>query len=165
MIIFFRILEPGHAVWWYTAEPFFYSIMNKALRTYDFETIILFRTFINDMYQFLKSVCDKDQQKSNSENHEPFLVYRGQAISSEDLEQIQNNKGELIAFNNFTSTTKNREKGLFFADSSGAKLHGLHSVLFEIQLITNKVTIQLEEEATVVDYKQLALSYNNIGNS
>ncbi|UJR19159.1 hypothetical protein I4U23_022289 [Adineta vaga] len=132
--------EPEHAIWWYTKEQFFYSIINKALRTYDIDTIIVFRAFINHMYQLLKKCYDDDQRKHSNNDNNIFQVYRGQAISFEELEQIKRNKGEFISFNSFLSTTRSRNNGRFFTDASGAQIHGLHSILFEFQVNPNKIT-------------------------
>ena len=41
-------------VWWYTLESFIYRILNHALRTFDIETLIKMKFFIQDLHEKIK---------------------------------------------------------------------------------------------------------------
>ncbi|CAF1167283.1 unnamed protein product, partial [Rotaria sordida] len=42
------------AIWWYTKDSFLYRLINRALRTENFDVIYKFRSFITDLHQQLK---------------------------------------------------------------------------------------------------------------
>ncbi|CAF2646719.1 unnamed protein product [Rotaria sp. Silwood2] len=67
-------------------------------------------------------------------NDEDIFVYRGQAISRDILNQFDDNKGELVSFANFISTSRKRETAIFFAESTQALNQNLEPILFEMRL-------------------------------
>ncbi|CAF1098451.1 unnamed protein product [Adineta ricciae] len=106
------------ALWWYSRRSFVYKMVNKALRVQNIEVLFLFRFVINDIYQQLK------QHQCAS----AVCVYRGQMMSSDELEILRRSIGKLISINSFFSTSLDRETASTFLTSSS----DLHRVLFVI---------------------------------
>ena len=100
------------AIWWYTYPSFVYSLLNCALRLLEAETIINMGFFIRD----LDRQIEKLHRKQITDYHDKsFVVYRGQALSITDFEKLRKSEGGLIVFNNFLSTSTNREVSLGYA--------------------------------------------------
>jgi hypothetical protein len=53
--------EPSKAIWWYTRNTFLYKLINMALRTENMMIIWKFRFIIQDIYQQLKSMHEKQK--------------------------------------------------------------------------------------------------------
>ncbi|CAF0774976.1 unnamed protein product [Adineta steineri] len=100
------------AIWWYTCPSFIYSMLNYALRSMEGDTIINMGFFIHDLHQQIQQL---HQQQLISYADEPFIVYRGQGLSKANFEILQKTKHGLISFNNFLSTSKDKEVSLNFA--------------------------------------------------
>ncbi|CAF4194677.1 unnamed protein product, partial [Adineta steineri] len=100
------------AIWWYTYPSFIYSMLNDALRYMEGDTIINMGFFIHDLHQQIQQLY---QQQVNSYHGKPFLVYRGQGLVQSDFENLQRTKDGLISFNNFLSTSIDKEVSLNFA--------------------------------------------------
>jgi tetratricopeptide (TPR) repeat protein len=77
----------------------------------DVDIIIKMGFFIGDLHRHIEQL-HKDQFAGSRKS---FTVYRGQGISKGDFEQLTKTKGGLMSFNNFLSTSKNREVSLKFA--------------------------------------------------
>ena len=114
--------SPSRAIWWYTRQSFLYRLLNKALRAQNIDLLYLFRFFIRDIKQQL------EDNKCTS----PVRVYRGQMISTKELEVLNNNVGEFISINSFFSTSLNRELALSFIANANILDESEH-VLFEIE--------------------------------
>ena len=95
-------------IWWYTWESFLYKTLNKALRLMDVDIIIKMGFFICDLH---KQIADLHIKQISAE---PFTVYRLQGLSRTDFTQMKENRNGLLAFNNFLSTSKNRQVSLKF---------------------------------------------------
>ncbi|CAF1386165.1 unnamed protein product [Adineta steineri] len=104
--------QPQSAVWWYTCPSFIYSMLNYALRSMEGDTIINMGFFIHDLHQQIQQLY---QKQINSYHGKPFLVYRGQGLMKSDFQKLQKTKGGLMSFNNFLSTSTNKEVSLEFA--------------------------------------------------
>jgi tetratricopeptide (TPR) repeat protein len=96
-------------------------MLNKALRVQNIDILFLFRFFIRDIHQEL----ERNQCQS------PIRVYRGQSLSSDELNNLRKSVGEFISMNSFFSTTTNRHRALGFLNSSDIS-DDLHRALFEI---------------------------------
>lgn len=103
------------AIWWYTFSPFVYPMLNRALRILEIETIIKMGFFIHDLHQQIDQLYRK---QINSYGGKPFTVYRGQGLSKPDFEKLRKLKDGLISFNNFLSTSTDRNISLGFAMSA-----------------------------------------------
>jgi tetratricopeptide (TPR) repeat protein len=101
---------------WYTYEGFLYSMLNCALRLMDVDIIVRMGFFIIDLHRHIDQL--HSEQCALQSSSEAFMLYRGQGLSKEDFEQITKNKGGLISFNNFLSTSKDRDVSLTFAKSN-----------------------------------------------
>ncbi|CAF0954952.1 unnamed protein product [Adineta steineri] len=112
---FEREYHAQSAIWWYTFPTNIYSMLNCALRTLDANTIITMGFFMSHLHQQIQQL---HEQQANSYEGKPFLVYRGQGLMKSDLEKLQKTIGGLISFNNFLSTSIDKEMSLGFAQSA-----------------------------------------------
>ena len=111
-------------LWWYTRDAFLYRELNRALRTQDFDMLFLFRFFIRDIHQRLKAL----------QGASPVCVYRGQLISTVELEILRQSIGEYISMNSFLSTTQDRHLAVHFLGDSAMETNDIEQrVLFEIE--------------------------------
>ena len=118
-------------IWWYTRETFLFSVLNRALRLMDADIIIKMAFFISDLHKNITDLHSKqfhDQTSSQS-----FIVYRGQSLSQTDFNQLKQNQGGLLAFNNFLSTSKNRKTALDFIHRNLGK-NEFVSILFVMHI-------------------------------
>ncbi|CAF1464400.1 unnamed protein product, partial [Rotaria sp. Silwood1] len=95
-------------IWWYTGPYFIYSMLNCGLRQMDVDIILKMGFFIRHLHNHIKELHCKQQDKVQTK----FKVFRGQGLSMEDFDKIKKNKGGLMSFNNFLSTSLNREISL-----------------------------------------------------
>jgi tetratricopeptide (TPR) repeat protein len=100
-------------IWWYTNECFLYPMLNRALRTTDVNIIVRMGFFISDLHRHIEELHKK--QFSGDQAGKTFTVYRGQGMSKTQFDELMNTKGGLMSFNNFLSTSKDREVSLRFA--------------------------------------------------
>ncbi|UJR19907.1 hypothetical protein I4U23_023039 [Adineta vaga] len=110
--------SPEKVLRWYTNESFFYKVLNGALRNRNILILILFRSFIVDIYQQLKGHQSK----------RPLTVYRGQMISNDELQSLRNSVNKYISINSFFSASTDPKKALLFLRESD----DLKRILFKI---------------------------------
>ncbi|CAF1246312.1 unnamed protein product [Adineta steineri] len=91
---------------------FLYSMLNQALRLMDVDIILRMGFFINDLHRDIQRL--HSEQFDGEQSGETFTVYRGQFLSKEDFTEMNKTKGGLLSFNNFLSTSKDRDVSLFF---------------------------------------------------
>jgi tetratricopeptide (TPR) repeat protein len=101
---------------WYSSEAFVYSMLNRALRLMDVDIIVRMGFFIKDLYRHIDQL--HSEQCTDQSSSEAFMLYRGKGLSKEDFEKMMKTKGGLISFNNFLSTSKDRDFSLAFAESN-----------------------------------------------
>jgi hypothetical protein len=129
------------AIQWYTKESCLYRLINRALRYEDIELIIKYRFFIIDLYQQLDELHKQIINLNNRPEQTIVTYYRGQLMSSNEIEQLKKHTGSLISINTFFSTTSSLDIAIMFA--GGSTLGGITSnkpVIFSINvnpLITN----------------------------
>jgi tetratricopeptide (TPR) repeat protein len=111
--IFKREYHNKTPIWWYTSDFFLYSMLNRALRVMDMDIIIRMGFFINDLHHHLEQLHNKQFGDHQFDNI--FTVFRGQGLSTENFKEIQEKKVSLLSFNNFLSTSKNRNVSIGFA--------------------------------------------------
>jgi tetratricopeptide (TPR) repeat protein len=116
-------------VWWYTYNSFFCAMLNRALRTMDISFIIKMGFYVRDLHRHIEQL--HLEQFVGCQQTEQFIVYRGQGFSSADFDRLMKMKGGLVSFNNFLSTSVDRDIALTFAQSNQQNSN-LISVLFEI---------------------------------
>ncbi|CAF1052073.1 unnamed protein product [Rotaria sordida] len=95
-------------IWWYTAPYFMYSMLNRGLRQMDVDIILKMGFFIRHLHQHITNL-HREQQNSKAAMPLKFQVFRGQGLSMEAFEKMKKTKGGLMSFNNFLSTSLNRE--------------------------------------------------------
>jgi tetratricopeptide (TPR) repeat protein len=100
-------------IWWYTYQCFLYSMLNKSLRVMDIDLIIKMGFFVRDLHQHITALHSGQYGGQNHSNS--FIVYRGQGLSPADFEQLMATQGGLLSFNNFLSTSKDRNVSFEFA--------------------------------------------------
>jgi tetratricopeptide (TPR) repeat protein len=106
-------------------------MLNRALRLIDGDIIIRMGFFIRDLHQHIEEL--HAEQFGDQYSPASFTVYRGQGLSKTDFEQMLNTKGGLISFNNFLSTSKQREISLGFAQYAAANPDSV-GILFIMQI-------------------------------
>ncbi|CAF0951520.1 unnamed protein product [Adineta steineri] len=79
----------------------------------DGDIIINMGFFIHDLHQQIEQL---HQHQLSSYHDKPFIVYRGQGLSNANFEKLQETKGGLMSFNNFLSTSKDKEVSIGYAD-------------------------------------------------
>ena len=114
------------AVWWYTRDIFFFKTLNAVLRAENIHMMYLFHAYIADIQRQLKS-----HQLQGS-----VRVYRGQLMSKNELETLQNSRGEFISINSFFSTSTNDKQARLFLKAPGIS-ENLERVLYEISADSN----------------------------
>ena len=117
------------AIWWYTFDCFLYSMLNRALRTMEVDLIIKLGFLIRDIHQHIGRRHSKQYARKN--HLIPFTVYRGQGLSQTDFNQLMKTEGGLISFNQFLSTSKNRDVSLDFLPQNSPDLV---SILFVMRI-------------------------------
>ena len=119
------------AIWWYTRECFLYRILNKALRLQEFDTLFALRFFITDLSQQLMKEYERCLREMPT--RDIIRVYRGQAMSFDELKLIQANIGQFISMNSFLSTSLQRETAVSFLDLIEVNSE-VDRILFEIDI-------------------------------
>ncbi|CAF1166905.1 unnamed protein product [Rotaria sordida] len=152
------------AIEWYTRDAFVYRLVNKALRTEDVELLYLFRLYITD----LCSQLEHEWKRMYNEKTEILTLYRGQTMSIEELDKLNNSIGILISTNGFFSTTRDIQIALeFLAPHSDDQT----TVLFEIKADCRLQTVvfadidnfsQMEGEQEVLFGLRSVFKINNI---
>ncbi|CAF4506848.1 unnamed protein product [Rotaria socialis] len=118
----FQLYKP---IWWYTSEYFLYSMLNRALRTLDVNIMLKMGFFIRFLHRHIEQLYQ--EQSTDFEQH--FTVYRGQCLSKMDFEKLLKTIGGLMSFNNFLSTSRDKNVSMAFADSDPMNLDSI-GILF-----------------------------------
>ncbi|CAF0819976.1 unnamed protein product [Adineta steineri] len=149
------------AIWWYTSPSFIYSMLNYALRLMEANTIINMGFFIHDLHQKIQQL---HQQQINSYHGDPFLVYRGQGLMKSDFAKLQKTKGGLFSFNNFLSTSKEKDVSLLFAESASAELNKV-GILFVMSIdpcIKSTPFASIKEESYFNEEDEILFSMHTV---
>ncbi|CAF4159721.1 unnamed protein product, partial [Rotaria sordida] len=115
-------------VWWYTYAGFLYPMLNRALRAQELDTILMMGFFIRALHVQIEQL---HAEQSNDRHVQVFTVYRGQRMSNTEFEKIKKSQGGLLSFNNFLSTSIDRDVSFLFAESNGMN-PDLTGILFKI---------------------------------
>ncbi|CAF0962378.1 unnamed protein product [Adineta steineri] len=132
-------------IWWYTYQYFLYSMLNQALRLMNVDIILRMGFFINDLHRDIQRL--HLEQFDGQQSDKTFTVYRGQCLSKEAFTEMTNTKGGLLSFNNFLSTSKDRDVSLCFTPQT-ATSSDLVGILFVISINPNHQTTPF---ASVID--------------
>ncbi|CAF4736893.1 unnamed protein product, partial [Rotaria sp. Silwood2] len=124
-----------NAIWWYTRETCLYRLLNKALRSHDFGLLLQFRFFIANLHKQLTFEHQNFLQCLPSDSDPILRVYRGQAISTDELSTIRASVGEFISMDSFLSTTTNEAAALGFAKQVAVE-NDTQRILFDFDIDT-----------------------------
>ncbi|CAF1429151.1 unnamed protein product [Rotaria sordida] len=83
-------------------------MLNRGLRQMDVDIILKMGFFIRHLHQHITDL-HREQQSSKAAMPSKFQVFRGQGLSLEAFEKMKKTKGGLMSFNNFLSTSRNRD--------------------------------------------------------
>lgn len=134
MTEFDNTYKADKAIYWYTRESCIYRLLNKALRTQNIADLIVFTKFVRDLYDQL---AYEQVTFLVTSPEKKIKVYRGQVISTDEINRMKYAKGQLISMNSFLSTSTNRKQALEFT-TSRTRTDVLVPILFEIDLdLTN----------------------------
>ena len=114
---------PELSIYWYTRECFLYKMLNKALWTPQPDVLYKLRYFIRHLHHQILSEASKQREQLSS-----MIVYRGQSVSSDQIEKLKRNVGGFLSFNNFLSTSLKEDVARNFVFGSEI------GVLFEMQI-------------------------------
>ncbi|CAF1687454.1 unnamed protein product, partial [Adineta ricciae] len=137
------------AIKWYTKESFLYGSLNRALRTQDVETIMKMGFFLKDLHQ---QIVEFHTAQSKVRENDKFIVYRGQALSPEDLTSIKESQGGLLSFNNFLSTTTDDKIAKYFARKE-LKNPKVVAIVFQMEINPKISSIPFAEVETETCHK------------
>ena len=134
-------------LWWYSCESFLYPMLNCALRSLDMETMTKMAFFIRSLHSQLQEL---HKEQSNTYN-EQFVVYRGQALSQENFQQLVDSKGGLLSFNNFLSTSTEQKVATGFINRSLKKSKEKVGVLFITTIDPKKILASTNTPFAFID--------------
>ncbi|CAF3827946.1 unnamed protein product [Adineta steineri] len=124
-------------IWWYTYPCFLYPMLNHGLRLMDVDIIVRMGFFINDLHRDIQRL--HWEQFDDDSSDKIFTVYRGQGLSKEDFTEMTKTKGGLLSFNNFLSTSKNRDVSLKFTRQAATN-PDLVGILFVMSINSTRST-------------------------
>ncbi|CAF1503160.1 unnamed protein product [Adineta steineri] len=124
-------------IYWYTSDIFLCPMLNRALRLMNGDIITRMGFFIGDLHRQIEQLHQDQYVGTTAANS--FTVYRGQGLSKEDFEQMTKTKGGLISFNNFLSTSNDRDVSYAFAESNQVN-PDLFGILFVMKVDPSQPT-------------------------
>ena len=104
--------RPEDAIRWYTRECFLYQALNKALILLNAEVIVKMGFFIQHLHRQIERL---HEEQVRGYNGQPITLYRGQSLTALAFSKAKRSRGGLMSFNNFLSTSTNKEVALDFA--------------------------------------------------
>ena len=120
---FEREYSRDKAIHWYTRECFLFKLLNRALWTSEEDVLYQMRYFLRHLHQQIVSEGERQAARRSTS-----IVYRGQTMSADQLNEIKSNVGGLLSFNNFLSTSLDAAVAQRFLAESNS------SVLFHIRM-------------------------------
>ncbi|CAF0851681.1 unnamed protein product [Adineta steineri] len=149
------------AIWWYTFPSNIYYMLNYALRTLEADVIITMGFFICHLHQQIQQL---HKQQADSYGKKPFLVYRGQGLTKADFEKLQKTKGGLMSFNNFLSTSKDKEVSLEFAECASTKPDtvGILFIMFIDPCIKSTPFASIKEMSYFTEENEILFSMHTV---
>ncbi|CAF1204588.1 unnamed protein product [Adineta steineri] len=137
-------------IYWYSCQMFLYPMLNRALRSMNGDIFTRMGFFIGGLHRQIEQL--HREQFSDTTPANTFTVYRGQGFSTGDFEKMSKTKGGLISFNNFLSTSKDREVSYAFAESNHAN-PDLIGVLFVMQVDPSQSTSPFASIAEISQFQ------------
>ena len=100
--------SPESVIFWYTKQSGIYQKLNYAFTTQRIGLLFLFRYFIRDLCRWLRE----------HQYIEAREIYRGQYMTTDELQHLTTSKNKLICVNSFFSTSKSEKEALKFIKNS-----------------------------------------------
>jgi tetratricopeptide (TPR) repeat protein len=150
------------AIWWYTCQGFLYFMLNRALRLMEADLIIKMGFFVRDLHNHIAEL--HAEQCARYHHSDSFTLYRGQGLSQAGFEQLKQTQGGLLAFNNFLSTSSNRDVSLRFARET-IHTSNLVGVLFVMKIdssITATPFANVENFGYYPEEKEILFSMHSV---
>ncbi|CAF4717250.1 unnamed protein product [Rotaria sp. Silwood1] len=116
-------------IWWYTAPFFIYSMLNRGLRLLDVDIILKMGFFIRHLHRHIEKLHREQQSK--------------------DFEKVKQTKGGLMSFNNFLSTSRDRDLSL--------------NAFARPAALQDSDSVDIRQKILPPTHPDIATSYNNIG--
>ncbi|CAF1435592.1 unnamed protein product, partial [Rotaria sordida] len=138
------------AIRWYTKQTFVYRLVNKALRTEDYEAMIILRFFIVNLSENLRQEYE-DYKKKQNKYLRVLILYRGLKLPFAEVYSLKHNIGKTIATNGFLSTTRSKYVAYRFA-KKGIKRTDVETVILEIEIDFKKLTVPFIDIAQYSDF-------------
>ncbi|CAF1461636.1 unnamed protein product [Didymodactylos carnosus] len=110
-------------------------MLNQAFRDENLDNIFIYRSFIRDLSDQI-DILHMEQRESGFDS---CTVYRGTCLAYDDIAVLKSNKGKLISFNGFLSTSVYAEVAELFKQPSNDQ-EQMESVLFEYYIDANLET-------------------------
>ena len=134
---FEREYRPKKAIWWFTYDCFINLILGRALRTMEMDIIFKMGFFLRDLHNQITAL--HAQQYGQWQHPSSLTVYRGQGLSQTDFEKLKMTQDGLLAFNQFLSTSLNRDIALRFARHT-RRYSNLVGILFVMTIVPTMST-------------------------
>jgi tetratricopeptide (TPR) repeat protein len=128
---FAKQYKPSKAIYWYTHDSPIHQMLNKSLRDLEADVMVMMGFYIRDLHQEITRLHCK---QTSTHMKETFSVYRGQLLSTEQLNKLRKSKGGLMCFNSFLSTTVRECVALKFARNCSSEKRGFVSVMFMMDI-------------------------------
>ncbi|CAF4032598.1 unnamed protein product [Rotaria magnacalcarata] len=148
--LFEREYTSNKAIWWYSLDCFLYRLLNRALRNRDFDLLFALRFFITDLALAIKH--QYEQYLRVSTERDIVKVFRGQCISSNELQLMLDNVNEFISMNSFFSTSRDRRVAMSFLQNRSVDGKDRY-VLFEITIDSR---LPIKPFADIKEYSEFA---------
>jgi tetratricopeptide (TPR) repeat protein len=127
---FKRTYSPSKAIYFYTKEDFIYAQLNNALRTTNVSHLVLFRFFIQDIFDQLRELM------AQQTDDQILTVYRGQQSSTFEVADLFTayHRNSPIVITSFFSTSKERDCAVGFLRNKDLTLFDMDRkpILFKI---------------------------------
>ncbi|CAF0831567.1 unnamed protein product, partial [Didymodactylos carnosus] len=126
-----------------TQNTFLFRVLNKAIKTRNIEKLIEFRYSLFDIHNQMTNVYQFQG-----------IAYRGMKIDQNELTRYSTHLNELILFNGYLSTTRNRDVALKFANINDNYDDNVQSVLFEIHSnpsVETRTIINVDDDEVIFD--------------
>ncbi|CAF3101797.1 unnamed protein product, partial [Rotaria socialis] len=138
-------------VYWYTKPMFLYGMLNRALRMLDMEGMTKLGFFIRKLHLQLEQL----HQEQSASFMKSFIVYRGQGLSQQDFQNLMDSKGGLLSFNNFLSTSMEREVATLFVPQALKRNPDIVGVLFIMTIDPSKISTSNTPFAMIDEHSAL----------
>ncbi|CAF3373462.1 unnamed protein product [Rotaria socialis] len=149
--------ESKDAAKWYTKDSFLYRLLNTSLRIETIDSIVKMRYYIHDLHNQLAALQLSFIESLNGQMN--LILYRGQVMKKNQLNEIQDNIGGFISINSFCSVTQDERVALAF--SSMGKNVNPHevSVIYEMTIDTNiRSTSYAKIDTLIPDEQEILFS-------